>query len=112
MSAPAFEQLTLLQDLRNAQVGRILAEDRLREYEQAEQDWLAENARMADVCAHNWQEINRLNSDLLRVRRTRIALERTLTALIVPGVRGLPAPLRPDRRAAPRGRRDDAQEHG
>jgi hypothetical protein len=51
MSAPEIEQVTVLQDLRNAQVARALAEDRLREYQQAE------------------QEIARLNSDLYRAQR-------------------------------------------
>jgi hypothetical protein len=76
MSVETVERLTLMQDLRNAQIARGFAEDRVREYEQAEREWTEENVRMSDVCAHNWQEIHRLNSDMRRVTRARCAVER------------------------------------
>jgi hypothetical protein len=74
------DRLTLLQDLRAAQVGKALAEDRLREYERAEREWVEENVRLTDVCAHNWHEINRLNSDIFRVTRARQAADAALAA--------------------------------
>jgi hypothetical protein len=59
-------------------VALALAQDRLREYEGAEQEWAAENVRLTDVCAHNWHEINRLNSDVARVRRARVLADQAL----------------------------------